>query len=177
MRGRRASKAEAPTVVRCRGDQMLGWNWLAQVAVRLAMDHRSYAMPTPISNMSLVLTLLAIPIAGCQSAAGGATGGAVAGAVVGGPVGAVVGGVAGGMLGAALSPEESTRVRQHVVAQPTPSARVAQQVVVGQPVPTRVRLYPVPASVGLRTTYSYTVVNNQTVLVDPQSRRIVQVLD
>ena len=134
-------------------------------------------MPAPISNTPLLLTLLALLLAACQTATGGATGGAVAGAIVGGPVGAVVGGVAGGVLGAALSPEESTRVRQYVVAQPTPSARVAQQVVVGQPVPPRVRVYPVPASVGLRTTYSYTVVNNRTVLVDPQTRRIVQVLD
>src|SRR5688500_4972821 len=95
--------------------RMFGRNWFTQVAVRLAMDYRSYAMPTPVSNMSLVLTLLAVPLAGCQSAAGGATGGAVAGAIVGGPVGAVVGGVAGGVLGAALSPEESARVRQYAV--------------------------------------------------------------
>jgi hypothetical protein len=134
-------------------------------------------MPAPISNTALVLTLLAVPLAACQTATGGAAGGAVAGAVVGGPVGAVVGGVAGGVLGAALSPEESTRVRQYVVAQPRPSARVAEQVVIGQPVPPRVRLYPVPASVGLRTTYSYTVVNNRTVLVDPQTREIVEILD
>jgi hypothetical protein len=145
--------------------------------VRIPSDHRSYAMPTSVSNTALILTLLAVPLAACQTATGGAAGGAVAGAIVGGPVGAVVGGVAGGALGAALSPEESTRVRQYAVAQPTPSARIEQQVAIGQPVPPRVRLYPVPASVGLRTTYSYTVVNNQTVLVDPQTRRIVQVLD
>jgi hypothetical protein len=134
-------------------------------------------MPAPISNTTLVLTLFAIPLAACQTATGGATGGAVAGAIVGGPVGAVVGGVAGGVLGAALSPEESARARQYVVAQPRPSARVAQQVVIGEALPPRVRVYPVPASVGLRSTYSYTVVNNRTVLVDPQTRRIVEILD
>ena len=135
-------------------------------------------MPAPISRTALISILLAVPLAACQTAAtGGAAGGAVAGAVVGGPVGAVVGGVAGGVLGAALSPEESARVRQYVVAQPRPSARVTRQVAIGEPLPPRVRLYPVPPSVGLRSAYSYTVVNNRTVLVDPQTREIVQFLD
>jgi uncharacterized protein DUF1236 len=127
---------------------------------------------------ALVAALLTVPLAACQSGAtGGAAGGAVAGAVVGGPVGAVVGGVAGAALGGALSPAESTRVRQYVVTQRRPSARVAEQVVVGEPLPPSVRLYPVPASVGLRSPYSYTVVNNQTVLVDPQTREIVEVIE
>ena len=127
---------------------------------------------------ALLLTLLALPLAACQTsgAAGGAAGGAVAGAVVGGPVGAVVGGVAGAAVGGALSPTETTRVREYVVAQPRPSVRVAGPVVVGQPLPTRVRLYPVPASVGLATPYSYTVVNNRTVLVDPQTREVIEII-
>jgi hypothetical protein len=47
--GWRAIKAEAQkcNVFRCRGDQMLGWNWFTQVAVRLAMDHRSMRCPPP----------------------------------------------------------------------------------------------------------------------------------
>jgi hypothetical protein len=44
---------------------------------------------------SIGLSLLAIPLAACQTAAtSGAAGGAVAGAVVGGSAGAAVGGVA-----------------------------------------------------------------------------------
>jgi hypothetical protein len=135
-------------------------------------------MTSPIPKSAVLLVLLIGPIAGCQSgAAPGAAGGAVAGAVVGGPVGAVAGGVAGAAVGGALSPDESTRVRQYVVAQRRPSARIAEQVVVGEPLPPRVRLYPVPASVGLQTTYSYTVVNGQTVLVDPQTREIVEIIE
>ena len=55
--------------------------------------------------------------------------------------------------------------------------RVSEEVVVGQPLPPRVRLYSVPPTVGLRNNYSYTVVNDQTVLVDPQTRTVVQVIE
>jgi hypothetical protein len=125
-----------------------------------------------------VLALAALPLAACQTGtASGAAGGAVTGAVVGGPVGAAVGGVAGAAIGSALSPEESTRVREYVVTQRRPSVRVSEQVVVGEPLPPRVRLYSVPRSVGLESSYSYTVVNGQTVLVDPQTREIVEIIE
>jgi hypothetical protein len=101
----------------------------------------------------------------------------VTGAVVGGPVGAVVGGVAGAAVGGALTAEESTRVRSYVVAQRRPSIRVSEEVVVGQPLPPRVRLYSVPQTVGLQNSYSYTIVNDQAVLVDPQTREVVQVIE
>jgi len=134
-------------------------------------------MSTQGPKIALLLTMLAIPLAGCQTgAASGAAGGAVAGAVVGGPVGAAVGGVAGAAVGGALSPAETTRVREYVVTQRRPSVRVSEQVVVGERLPTRVRLYPLPPTVGLQTTYSYTVVNGQTVLVDPETREIVEII-
>lgn len=135
-------------------------------------------MRNRILNSAALLTVLALPLAACQTgAATGAAGGAVAGAVVGGPVGAAVGGVAGAAVGGALTAEESTRVRTYVVAQRRPSIRVAEDVIVGQPLPPRVRLYPVPPTMGLRTNYSYTIVNDQTVLVDPQTRQVVQVIE
>jgi len=101
----------------------------------------------------------------------------VTGAIVGGPVGAAVGGVAGAAVGTALTADEATRVRSYVVAQRRPSIRVADEVVVGEPLPPRVRLYSVPPSVGLSNPYSYTIVNDRTVLVDPQTRTVVQVLE
>ncbi len=138
-------------------------------------------MRNHVLNKAALLALLAFPLAACQTgtetgAAAGAAGGAVTGAVVGGPIGAVVGGVAGAAVGSVLSAEESTRVRTYVVAERRPSMRVQETIVVGQPVPSRVRLYEVPPSVGLRNRYSYTVVNDQTVLVDPQTRAVVQVI-
>ncbi|HZH52960.1 MAG TPA: DUF1236 domain-containing protein [Microvirga sp.] len=127
-----------------------------------------------------LLTLLAIPLAACQTAGGaatGAAGGAVAGAVVGGPVGAAVGGIAGAAAGGILTAEEENRVRTFVVAQRRPSIRVQEEVVVGQPLPSRVRVYPVPPTVGLQNPYGYTIVNDRTVLVDPQTREVVEIID
>jgi len=127
------------------------------------------------------LAILALPLAACQTdtAAGpatGAAGGAVAGAVIGGPVGAAVGGVAGAAAGGVLSADESTRVRTYIVAQRRPSIRMQEEVMVGQPLPARIRLFPVPRSVGLSSTYSYTVVNGQRVLVDPATREVVEII-
>jgi hypothetical protein len=68
-------------------------------------------------------------------------------------------------------------VRQYVVTQRTPSVRVREQIVVGDPLPPRTRLYPLPASVGLQNSYSYTVVNGQTVLVDPDTREVVEIIE
>jgi Protein of unknown function (DUF1236) len=135
-----------------------------------------------VLSSAVVLTILALPLAACQTgtatgAATGAAGGAIAGAVIGGPVGAAVGGVAGAAAGGVLSAEESTRMRTYVVSQRRPSIRMAEEVTVGQPLPPRVRVYPVPQTVGLPGSYSYTVVNDQAVLVDPQTRQIVEVIE
>jgi len=45
-------------------------------------------------------------------------------------------------------------------------------VVVGDPLPDTVEVYPIPQ----QPTYGYVVVNQQRVLVDPQSRRVIEVL-
>ncbi len=140
-------------------------------------------MRNRVLNSAALLAGLALPLAACQSsstaggAATGAAGGAVAGAVVGGPIGAAVGGIAGAAAGGILTAEESTRVRTYVGAQRRPSIRMSEEVVVGQPLPSRVRVYPVPATVGLQNQYSYTIVNDRTVLVDPQTREIVEIVD
>ncbi|WP_457094867.1 DUF1236 domain-containing protein [Microvirga sp. P5_D2] len=130
------------------------------------------------STATLAVLALPLALAACQSGTtAGAAGGAVTGAIVGGPIGAAVGGVAGAAVGTVLSAEESTRVRTYTVAQRRPSMRVSEEVIVGQPLPSRVRLYDVPPSVGLQNPYSYTIVNDQTVLVDPRTRTVVQVIE
>jgi hypothetical protein len=131
---------------------------------------------------ALAFSLLALPLAACQTDTGagfatGAAGGAVIGALVGGPVGAAVGGVAGAAAGGVITAEEARRVRTYVAAQQRPSIGVSERVALGQPVPGPARLYPLPASVGLRNRYSYTIVNDRTVLVDPRTRQIVQVIE
>ena len=137
-------------------------------------------MRNRVLRSSATLAVLALPLAlaACQSGtATGAAGGAVTGAIVGGPIGAAVGGVAGAAVGTALSAEETTRIRTYTVSQRRPTMRISEEVVVGQPLPPRVRLYDVPPSVGLQNPYRYTIVNDQTVLVDPQTRTVVQVIE
>jgi hypothetical protein len=108
-------------------------------------------------------------------AAGAATG-AVGGAIVGGPIGAVVGGVGGAVVGAIIG-DNTPRFQQYVVTQKRPSYTYAQPLSVGVELPSDgVTYYEVPAEYGA-TQYRYTVVNNRTVLVDPRTRRVVQVID
>ncbi|MBA4788177.1 MAG: DUF1236 domain-containing protein [Pseudomonadota bacterium] len=103
------------------------------------------------------------------STATGAVGGAAVGAVVGGPVGAVVGGAVGATMGAAAEPP--AEVRSYVIQENRPSVRMERQVVVGEPLPSTVRVYQVPNS-----QYEYSVVNDQRVIVEPGSRRVIQVI-
>jgi hypothetical protein len=127
-----------------------------------------------------ILTISGLPLSALAQGSGavpGAVGGAAAGAAVGGPVGAAVGGVAGALAGGALSADESARVKQYVVREKRPSVRVTERVTVGEELPSSVEVYSVPEDVGVRTEYRYTVVNDRTVLVDPKTRRIVQVIE
>jgi hypothetical protein len=111
-----------------------------------------------------------------EGSAAGAAAGAAGGAVVGGPIGAAVGGVTGAIVGG-LAPDVQPRFRTYVVEQGTPSYTFREEVRVGTVLPsTGVRFYDVPADYGVRG-YRYTVVNNRAVLVDPGTRRIVQVID
>jgi hypothetical protein len=113
------------------------------------------------------------PAAG--GAAAGAATGAVGGAIVGGPIGAAVGGVTGAIVGG-LAGEAQPRFRQYVVTQGVPSYRYAEEVRVGATLPASgVTYYEVPAEYGV-SNYRYTVVNDTPVLVEPGTRRIVQIV-
>ncbi|WP_029002940.1 DUF1236 domain-containing protein [Azorhizobium doebereinerae] len=121
---------------------------------------------------ALVLATLSPAAAFAQaSTATGAVGGAAVGAVVGGPVGAVVGGIAGAGVGAAAEPPPE--VRSYVVKERQPSVRVERDVVVGEPVPSNVRLYTIPNT----DAYEYTVVNDRRVIVEPRTRKVIQVVE
>jgi hypothetical protein len=91
---------------------------------------------------------------------------------VGGAVGGVVGGVAG-LLGV----DQRPRFREYVVREHVPSYRWGGHVSVGAVLPAEgVTYYEVPAEYGVRG-YRYTVVNDEPVLVEPRSRRVVQIID
>ena len=108
-------------------------------------------------------------------AAAGAATGAVGGAVVGGPVGAAVGGVTGAIVGG-IADQQQPEFRSYVTTQKVPSYTYREEVRVGATLPeSGVTYYDVPAEYKVKG-YRYTVVNNTPVLVEPSSRRIVQVI-
>lgn len=104
------------------------------------------------------------------STATGAVGGAAVGVVVGGPVGAVVGGAVGATVGAAAEPP--AEVRAYVVKERRPSVAVREEVVVGRPLPKQVVLYDIPNS-----SYDYSVVNDQRVIVEPGTRKVLYIVN
>ena len=111
-----------------------------------------------------------------DGAAAGATTGAVTGAIVGGPVGAAVGAGAGAIAGG-IADDTRPRFRSYVSERRVPSYRYDREVTVGADLPSSgVTYYEVPKEYGV-TKYRYTVVNDRTVLVDPGSHRIVQVIE
>ena len=126
-----------------------------------------------------VATALLLGTMGASAQSGAATGattGAVTGAVVGGPVGAAIGAGAGAVAGG-IADDARPRFRTYVTGRHLPSYRYDNDVRVGVVLPQRgVSYYPVPREYG-RTQYRYTVVNDRPVLVEPRSRRIVQIID
>jgi hypothetical protein len=76
-----------------------------------------------------------------------------------------------------LAIEQRPAFREYVVGERVPVYFVPEQIVVGAVLPeTGVTYYDVPQRFGA-TPYRYTVVNGETVLVEPRSRRIVQVVE
>jgi hypothetical protein len=113
-----------------------------------------------------------------QGAIPGAAEGAREGARDAGPVGGVVGGAVGGAVGAAtglLGIDEGPRFRQYIQREHRRSFRYDEPVRVGAVLPEDVEYYNVPPEYGV-THYRYTVVDDEPVLVDPRTRRIVQII-
>jgi hypothetical protein len=135
-------------------------------------------MKTRILTTGAVLATLFIPAAASAQSgvAAGATTGAVGGAIVGGPVGAVVGGVGGAIVGG-IADDTQPRFRTYVVEQRRPSYTYSSELRVGAELPEAgVTYYEVPPEYGVKQ-YRYTVINNRTVLVDPGTRRVVQIIE
>ena len=123
-----------------------------------------------------VLALMSAPALAQSGPAAGAATGAVGGAIVGGPVGAVVGAGAGAIVGG-MAEQQQPQFRQYVVTQKRPSYRYQEEVRVGAVLPSSgVTYYEVPDQYGVRD-YRYTVVNDRTVLVDPRTHRVIQIIE
>jgi hypothetical protein len=73
--------------------------------------------------------------------------------------------------------DQLPRFRQYVVQESVPSYVVDEPVRVGTVLPeVGVTFYDVPQQF-VATPYRYTVVNDQTVLVNPRTRRVMQIVD
>ena len=121
---------------------------------------------------AVAIAVMAPTLAWAQaSTATGAVGGAAAGAVVGGPVGAVVGGTVGAAVG--MAGEPPAEVRTYVTREQAPSVRVTEKVVVGEPLPATVVLRPVPN----HADYNFAVVNDRRVIVEPKTRKVIQIIE
>src|SRR5258707_10355856 len=128
-----------------------------------------------------ICAAVAIPVvAQAQGVPGGIERGAREGDRAAGPVGAIVGGTIGGVVGGVtgiLGVDQRPRFHRYVVEQHRPSYRYEGDVRVGAELPEAgVTHYDVPQEYGARE-YRYTVVNDRPVLVDPHTRRIVEVVE
>jgi Protein of unknown function (DUF1236) len=78
---------------------------------------------------------------------------------------------------AGIAVEQRPAFREYVIRERIPNYTMPERVIVGGILPeTGVTYYDVPQTFAV-TPYRYTVVNGETVLVEPRSRRIVQVIE
>ena len=76
-----------------------------------------------------------------------------------------------------IAVERRPAFREYVIREHVPTYTIPDRVVVGAVLPeSGVTYYDVPQTYGV-TPYRYTVVNGETVLVEPRTRRIVQIVD
>jgi Protein of unknown function (DUF1236) len=89
------------------------------------------------------------------------------GAHAAGPVGAVVGGAVGTAV------ELPGDVLGFVTGHPRRYERVTDEVVIGQPLPRMVHVYTIPR----HNEYAYAYVNDERVIVDPRTRRVIRIVE
>ncbi len=149
-------------------------------------------MIAALLSIATLGTPLAVQAQVVNGTVNGANRGANEGEAVGGPIGGIVGGALGAGVGAAtgavgtagrivggvLGVEERPRFREWVLHERHPSFRYARPVKVGVVLPRAgVTYYDVPGEYRAGPGYRYTVVNERPVLVDPRTRRVVDVID
>jgi len=76
-----------------------------------------------------------------------------------------------------IAADQRPAFREYIIRERVPNYTIPDRVIVGGVLPeTGVTYYDVPQSFGV-TPYRYTVVNGRTILVEPRTRRIVQVVE
>lgn len=135
---------------------------------------------TMIAIALLSASALVPTVASAQGVPGGIERGAREGERAAGPVGAIVGGTIGGVVGGVagvLGVDQRPRFRTYVTSQNRVSYQYRDNLAVGVILPSDgVTYYDVPEEYGARG-YRYTVVNGRTVLVEPGTRRVVEIIE
>jgi hypothetical protein len=85
--------------------------------------------------------------------------------------GGPIGGVVGGAVGTAV--ELPGDILGFVTGHPRPYDRVSEAVVIGELLPARVRVYTIPNN----RRYAYAYVNDERVIVEPRTRRVVRIVE
>jgi hypothetical protein len=77
-----------------------------------------------------------------------------------------------------IAPEQRTVIKEYVVKEKIRPHRLQSRVTVGATLPADVELAPVPQTWGPTfSSYRYVYTGDDVVLVDPSSRRVVQIID
>jgi hypothetical protein len=144
------------------GGQM---NWednCAAASRRTSSQEKEYSMRNRILAVAALTAAIAIPAA---AQAQSETVGVARGSSV------IINGDADG-----IAADQLPAFREYIVREKVPEYTVPDRVIIGTVLPEAgVTFYDVPQTFGA-TPYRYTVVNGQIVLVEPRSRRIVQVV-
>lgn len=77
-----------------------------------------------------------------------------------------------------ISPEQRTRIKEYVVERKVAPVTIEERIAVGATLPPTVQLHPVPPAWGPNfVKYRYVYSGDHVVLVEPGSRRVVEVID
>jgi Protein of unknown function (DUF1236) len=138
-------------------------NWLELLvgARRWASSPKEFIMRNKILAIAAIVGAISAPVAAqAQNAI---------------TTGVVRGGVVEDVDGIAV--DQRPAFQEYVIRERVPNYTIPDRVIVGGVLPEAgVTIYDVPQTFGV-TPYRYTVVNGRTILVEPRSRRIVQVVE
>jgi hypothetical protein len=118
-------------------------------------------MTKPIVSFGAILAIFALPLAAYAQPIGGT-------AAPGAPTRPAT---------AILSADQSMKIHQFATKEKKPSVKVTEKLAVGNILPTNVELYPLPADIGIKDDYRYSVVNDHTVLVEARTHKVTQIID
>ncbi|WOJ91171.1 DUF1236 domain-containing protein [Methylocapsa polymorpha] len=130
-------------------------------------------MTKRLVSFGAILAIFALPLAVHAQPTGGAAGagestGTATRALAGAPEGAG---------GAVLSADQSAKIHEYVMKEKRPSIKVMEKVAVGAILPPSIELYPLPADLGVKSDYRYSLVNEHTVLVEAKTHKVTQIIN